>query len=142
MAAFNEEGNSASVPTKEQMVDYIQVMTLADATEIVAKLQESFDFNLKDILAKSVGAPAPAEDGLAAKAEKTQTTFDVMVEDVPSDKRVAVLKVIRKLTSLGLADAKNFTTSLPKALKEGVSQEEADEAKAALEEAGATVAIN
>ncbi|MCL4165748.1 UNVERIFIED_CONTAM: hypothetical protein GTU68_034156, partial [Idotea baltica] len=71
-----------------------------------------------------------------------KTTFDVLVEDVAQDKRVAVLKVIRKLTSLGLADAKAFTTSLPKALKEGVSKDEADEAKEALEAAGAKVTIN
>jgi large subunit ribosomal protein L7/L12 len=72
--------------------------------------------------------------------EAEKTTFDVMVEAIVSDKRVAVLKVIRKLTSLGLAEAKEFTTSLPKALKE-VSKDE-EETKKALEEVGATVTIS
>ncbi len=83
-----------------------------------------------------------AEGGSGAEAAEEKTTFDVVVEDLASDKRVAVLKVIRKLTSLGLAEAKEFTTSLPKTLKEGVSKEEAEEAKTALEEAGAKVTIN
>ena len=65
----------------------------------------------------------------------------IILEDVPSDKRVAVLKVIRNLTSLGLKEAKEFTTALPKALKESVSKEEAETAKQQLEEAGAKVKI-
>ena len=75
------------------------------------------------------------------EAAEEQTTFNVILEDVASDKRVAVLKVIRNLTQLGLKEAKEFTTSLPKAVKEGISKEEADEAKSQLEEAGGKVTI-
>ena len=82
-----------------------------------------------------------AGGGGAVEAAEEKTTFDVILEDVASDKRVAVLKVIRNLTQLGLTEAKEFTTSLPKTVKEGVSKDDADEAKTQLEEAGGKVTI-
>ena len=121
----------------EQIIEQLKTLTLLESTELVSQIEEIF------------GASAPAGGMMVASVEtageeavEEKTSFDVLVEDVAQDKRVAVLKVIRKLTSLGLADAKAFTTSLPKALKEGVSKEEADEAKEALEAAGAKVTIN
>ena len=78
----------------------------------------------------------------AAEPVEEKTTFDVILEDIASDKRVAVLKVIRNLTSLGLKEAKDFTTSLPKAVKEGTSKEDAEAAKQQLELAGGKVKIN
>jgi large subunit ribosomal protein L7/L12 len=123
----------------EQIIEQLKTLTLLESTELVSQIEEVF----------GVDASAPAGGMVIANTEtageevvEEKTTFDVIVEDVASDKRVAVLKVIRKLTSLGLADAKAFTTTLPKTLKEGVSKEEADEAKEALEAAGAKVAIN
>nr|YP_009256570.1 50S ribosomal protein L12 [Ulva linza]YP_009440062.1 50S ribosomal protein L12 [Ulva prolifera]YP_010020421.1 50S ribosomal protein L12 [Ulva fenestrata]ANH54329.1 50S ribosomal protein L12 [Ulva linza]AOT99399.1 50S ribosomal protein L12 [Ulva prolifera]QOK35340.1 50S ribosomal protein L12 [Ulva fenestrata]UEN67743.1 50S ribosomal protein L12 [Ulva prolifera]WFS79776.1 ribosomal protein L12 [Ulva prolifera] len=123
----------------EQIIEQLKTLTLLESTELVSQIEEVF----------GVDASAPAGGMMVANVEtageeavEEKTTFDVLVEDVAQDKRVAVLKVIRKLTSLGLADAKAFTTSLPKALKEGVSKEEADEAKEALEAAGAKVTIN
>ena len=117
----------------------LKELTLLEATTLVKHMEEVFEIDASPTMGF---AAAPTRDSEAAE-EKTEekTTFDVTVEDVASDKRVAVLKVIRKLTSLGLADAKAFTTDLPKALKEGVSKDEADEAKTALEEAGAKVTI-
>nr|QXI88259.1 ribosomal protein L12 [Ulva intestinalis] len=123
----------------EQIIEQLKTLTLLESTELVSQIEEVF----------GVDASAPAGGMMVANVEtageeavEEKTTFDVLVEDVAQDKRVAVLKVIRKLTSLGLADAKAFTTSLPKALKEGVSKDEADEAKEALEAAGAKVTIN
>ena len=81
------------------------------------------------------------EDSSAEKVEE-KTTFDLVLTDLDTTKRVAVLKVIRKLTSVGLSEAKEFTTSLPKTVLEGIAKEEAEEAKNALEEAGAKVTIN
>nr|YP_010020358.1 50S ribosomal protein L12 [Ulva australis]QHD45064.1 50S ribosomal protein L12 [Ulva pertusa]QOK35277.1 50S ribosomal protein L12 [Ulva australis]BBO58630.1 50S ribosomal protein L12 [Ulva australis] len=123
----------------EQIIEQLKTLTLLESTELVSQIEEVF----------GVDASAPAGGMMVANVEtageeavEEKTAFDVLVEDVAQDKRVSVLKVIRKLTSLGLADAKAFTTSLPKALKEGVSKEEADEAKEALEAAGAKVTIN
>lgn len=123
----------------EQIIEQLKTLTLLESTELVSQIEEVF----------GVDASAPAGGMIVSNIESAgdevveeKTTFDVIVEEVAQDKRVSVLKVIRKLTSLGLADAKAFTTSLPKALKEGVSKEEANEAKESLETAGAKVTIN
>ncbi len=123
----------------EQIIEQLKTLTLLESTELVSQIEEVF----------GVDSSAPVGGMVIANTEtageeviEEKTTFDVIVEDVASDKRVAVLKVIRKLTSLGLADAKAFTTALPKTLKESVSKEEADEAKELLEAAGAKITIN
>ena len=123
----------------EQIIEQLKTLTLLESTELVSQIEEVFGV---DTSAPTGGVVVANTETTSEEVVEEKTTFDVIVEDVSSDKRVAVLKVIRKLTSLGLADAKAFTTSLPKTLKEGVSKEEADEAKEALEAAGAKVTIN
>jgi len=123
--------------TVQQVIDLLKTLTLMEAKKLVSEIESVFGVDASAPVATAgPAAAAPAE------VVEEKTTFDVMVQEVPSDKRVAVLKVIRKLTSLGLADAKAFTTSLPQALKEGVDKAEAEEAKVALEEAGAKVTID
>ena len=128
----------------DQIMDQLKILNLTEATELVElmetvfKVDASFNYSLSANVVGNVNANTDANE--AASEEKA--SFDVVVEDVPSDKRVAVLKVIRKLTDLGLADAKAFTTSLPKALKEGLGKDEAEEAKTELEAVGATVSLN
>nr|YP_010020489.1 50S ribosomal protein L12 [Ulva gigantea]QOK35408.1 50S ribosomal protein L12 [Ulva gigantea] len=123
----------------EQIIEQLKTLTLLESTELVSQIEEVFGV---DASAPAGGMMVASVETAGEEAVEEKTTFDVLVEEVAQDKRVAVLKVIRKLTSLGLADAKAFTTSLPKALKEGVSKEEAYEAKEALEAAGAKVTIN
>ena len=88
-----------------------------------------------------VAAMPGGAGGGAAEAAEEKTEFDVIIEDVPSAKRITVIKVVRNLTSLGLKEAKGLIESTPKAVREGVSKEEAEDAKKQLEEAGATVSI-
>ena len=126
--------------TTNEIIEKLKSITLLEAAELVSQIEETFGVDAS----ASVGTgflPAGGEGASGQEAAEEKTSFDIILEDVPSDKRVAVLKVIRNLTSLGLKEAKEFTTSLPKALKEGVSKEEADTAKQQLEEAGATVKI-
>ena len=123
----------------EQIIEQLKTLTLLESTELVSQIEEVFNV---DASAPAGGMMVAGVESAGEETVEEKTTFDVIVEEVAQDKRVAVLKVIRKLTSLGLADAKAFTTSLPKALKEGVSKEEADEAKESLESAGAKVTIN
>ena len=113
-------------------------MSLMEATSLVAEIERVFNVDASAPVATGAASVAPTAE---AAVEEEKSSFDVTLDSVPAEKRVAVLKVIRKLTSLGLADAKAFTTSLPKALKEGVDKAEAEEAKAALEAAGATVSL-
>ena len=126
--------------TTNEIIEKLKSITLLEASELVSQIEETFGVDAS----ASVGAgfmPASGEGAGGQEAAEEKTSFDVILEDVPSDKRVAVLKIIRNLTSLGLKEAKEFTTSLPKALKESVSKEEADTAKQQLEQAGAKVKI-
>lgn len=122
----------------ESILNELKTLTLMDTADLVKQIEETFNVN-----ATPVGGPMMpmASTEVAEKAEE-KTTFDLTLQEVASDKRVAVLKIIRKLTGVGLAEAKAFTTSLPKVLKEGIIKEEAEEAKKTLEEAGAKVSIS
>jgi large subunit ribosomal protein L7/L12 len=77
----------------------------------------------------------------AAEPEEEKTEFDVILEDVPADKKIAILKVVRGLTGLGLKEAKELVEAAPKAVKEGVTKDDAEAAKKELEEAGAKVTV-
>jgi large subunit ribosomal protein L7/L12 len=129
--------------TTDELIEKLKTITLFEASELVAQIETTFGVDASAPVGGFMAAPGAgaAGGGAAAEAAEEQTTFNVVLEDVSSDKRVAVLKVIRNLTQLGLKEAKEFTTSLPKAVKEGVSKEEAEEAKTQLEEAGGKVTI-
>lgn len=85
--------------------------------------------------------PMPSLSKADETAVEEKTEFDVIIQDVPTAKRITVIKVVRSLTSLGLKEAKDLIESVPKAISEGVSKEKAEEAKKLLEEAGASVII-
>lgn len=129
--------------TTEEIITKLKTITLLEATELVSRIEETFGV---DASAPTGGIPLPAMVGgssrEATEVVEEKTTFNVILEDIASDKRVAVLKVIRNLTSLGLKEAKEFTSSLPKAVKEGISKDEAETAKQQLEEAGGKVKID
>jgi large subunit ribosomal protein L7/L12 len=119
------------------ILEKLKSLTLIEAAELVSQIEEVFGVNTSvgrrvQVQRASDDSPVPDE----------KTTFDVILETVASDKRVAALKVVRSLTNLGLKEAKDFCTSLPKAVKEGVSKEEAEAIKRDLEGAGRTVTIN
>lgn len=125
--------------TVETIIEQLKTLTLLESSELVKQIEETFGVDASGPVGGTVVMANQEATGQEIVEEKT--TFDILVKAVAADKRVAVLKVIRKLTSLGLAEAKEFTTSLPKALKEGVSKDEAEIAKKELETAGATVEI-
>lgn len=126
--------------TTTEIIEKLKGLTLFESSQLVSQIEETFGVNAS--LPVGGGVVASAADGGSKEAAEEKTTFDVILEDVAGDKRVAVLKVIRNLTSLGLKEAKEFTTSLPKTVKESVSKEEAEEAKKQLEESGGKVKIN
>ena len=127
--------------TTDEILQSLKGITLFEATELVAQIETTFGVDAS--LTSSGVTAAPLEGSSApSEAAEEKTQFDVILENIASDKRVAALKVIRNLTALGLKEAKDFTTSLPKAVKEAVSKEEAEAAKQQLEEVGGTVRIN
>ncbi|MER3431179.1 MAG: 50S ribosomal protein L7/L12 [Blastocatellia bacterium] len=126
--------------TKAEVIEYLKGMTLLEASELVKELEEVFGVSAAAAAAPVVVAAAPgAGDGAAAAEEKD--SFDVILTSAGSNK-IGVIKVVREIVAgLGLKEAKDLVDSAPKPLKEGVSKEEAEQIKAKLTEAGASVEI-
>lgn len=126
--------------TTNEILEKLKSITLLEAAELVSQIEETFGVDASAPVAGGfVGVPMEAGGGQEAVEEKT--TFDVILEDVPSDKRVPVLKIIRNLTSLDLKEAKEAITTLPKNILTGVNKDDAEAAQKQLEEAGAKVKI-
>ncbi len=120
----------------QEIVEKIKELTLVEAAELKTALEEEFGVTAA---APVVMAGGTAAGGAAEPAEE-KTEFDVILAGI-GDKKINVIKVVRAHTGLGLKEAKELVDSAPKAVKEGVSKEEAEKIKADLEEAGATVEI-
>lgn len=121
--------------TREEIIEALKEMSLLEASELVKDIEETFGVSAAAPVA--VAAAAPAEGGAAAE-EKTD--FDVVLESF-GDNKIAVIKVVREITGLGLKEAKEAVEGAPKAIQEGVNKEKAEEIKAKLEEAGAAVTL-
>ena len=119
--------------TKEDVLEYISGLSVLELSELVKEFEEKFG-----VSAQPVAVAGAAGDAGAAAAE--QTEFNVILTDAGA-KKIGVIKAVRALTGLGLKEAKEACESLPSTIKEGVDKETAEEAKAALEEAGATVEV-
>ena len=124
--------------TKEQVVEFISNMSVLELSEMVKELEEKFGVSAAAAAVAAAPAAGGAAGGEAAAEEKTE--FDVILTSF-GDKKINVIKEVRGITGLGLKEAKEFVESCPKAGKEGVSTEEAEEIKKKLEEAGATTEI-
>ena len=124
--------------TKEQVVEFISNMSVLELSEMVKELEEKFGVSAAAAAVAAAPAAGGAAGGAAAAEEKTE--FDVILTSF-GDKKINVIKEVRGITGLGLKEAKEFVESCPKAVKEGVSTEEAEEIKKKLEEAGASAEI-
>lgn len=120
--------------TTDEIIDALKEMTLLEASELVKAIEDTFGVSAA-APAAVVAAPAAG----AAEAEE-KTEFDVVLEGF-GDNKIAVIKAVREITGLGLADAKAVVEAAPKAIKEGVSKDEAEELKKKLEEVGAKVEL-
>ncbi len=124
--------------TREDVIKYIENMTVLELAELVKELEDKFGVSAAAPVAAMAAAPGAAAPAAEEAEEKTE--FDVVLKDVGSQK-IQVIKVVRALTDLGLKEAKEAVEAAPKAIKEGISKEDAEEAKKKLEEVGATVEI-
>ncbi|MBC7809386.1 MAG: 50S ribosomal protein L7/L12 [Akkermansiaceae bacterium] len=125
--------------TKEELIEQIKGMTVLELSDLVKALQEEFGV--------SAAAPVAAAQntgggggGAAEPVVEEQTAFDVVLT-AAGDKKIQVIKIVREITGLGLKEAKEVVDSAPKAVKEGVTKDEADKLKAQLEAEGATVVL-
>ena len=121
--------------TNDELLEAFGEMTLVELSEFVKAFEEKFD-----VEAAAPVAAVAAVAGAAAPAEEEKDEFDVILSAV-GDKKIQVIKVVRELTSLGLGEAKAVVDGAPKAVLEGANKETAEKAKAALEEAGASVTL-
>jgi large subunit ribosomal protein L7/L12 len=124
--------------TKEEILDSISSMTVLELSELLKDFEERFGVTAAAPVA--VAAPAAGGGAAEAEAEEEKDEFDVVLTEAGGQK-IAVIKEVRSLTSLGLKEAKDLVESAPKAVLEKVNKDEAEKAKAALEGAGATVEL-
>jgi len=121
--------------TKEQVIEFIENMTVIELSELVKELEDKFGVSASAPVAMMAAGPA---DAGAAAAEQTEFTVELTAA---GDKKVQVIKAVIEITGLGLKEAKALVDSAPAPVKEGVTKEEADELKAKIEEAGASVTV-
>ena len=122
--------------SKDDILNAIAEMSVMEVVELVEAMEEKFGVSA----AAAVAVAAPAAGGDAGAAAEEQTEFDVILASI-GDKKINVIKAVRAITGLGLKEAKAMVDGAPSAVKEGASKDDADAAKAQLEEAGATVEL-
>ena len=122
--------------TNEEILDAIAYKTLLQIRELIKMMEEKFGVTAT----AAVAVAGPAAGGAAAPAAEEKTEFDVILKEVGSNK-IGVIKVVREVTGLGLKEAKDLVEGAPKAVKEGVAKEEAEELKKKIEASGAKVEL-
>ena len=120
-----------------QIVDELKTLTLLEASELVTAIEETFGV---DASAAAGGAVVMAAAGTAEEVEE-KTEFDISLDEVPADKKIAVLKVVRGITGLGLKDAKALVESAPTVVQEAVAKDAGEEAQKQIEEAGGKASL-
>lgn len=123
--------------TKEDIIEFVKNMSVLELSELIKDLEETFGVSAAAPMAMAAAAPG-AGAGEAAAEEKTE--FDVVLTSF-GDKKIQVIKAVRAITNLGLKEAKALVEEAPKAIKEGVSKEEAEDIQKQIEEAGGIVEV-
>jgi large subunit ribosomal protein L7/L12 len=122
----------------DKILESLKTLSLLEAAELVKQIEEAFGVSAAAPVAV---AAAGGGGGAPAEAAEEKSEFDVILESVPDDKKIAILKVVRGLTGLGLKEAKDLVEAAPKAVREGVPKDAAEDAKKQIEEAGGKVTI-
>ncbi|MCP9888770.1 50S ribosomal protein L7/L12 [Cyanobium sp. ATX 6A2] len=123
--------------TTDQILDQLKTLSLLEASELVKQIEEAFGVSA----AASAGVVMAAAPAAAAEAVEEQTEFDVILDGFDPAAKIKVLKAVREATGLGLGDAKALVEAAPKAVKEGISKDDAEALKKAIEEVGGKVTI-
>jgi large subunit ribosomal protein L7/L12 len=121
----------------DQIVEDLKTLTLLEASELVTKIEETFGVDASASGGGGMVMAAPA----AAEEVEEKTEFNLMLDEVPADKKIAVLKVVRSLTGLGLKEAKELVESAPKQIQEALGKDAAEDAKKQIEDAGGKASL-
>ena len=122
----------------DQIIEDLKILTLLEASELVTKIEETFDV---DASASAGPAMVMAAATGAGEEVEEKTEFNLMLDEVPADKKIAVLKVVRSLTGLGLKEAKELVESAPKQVQADMAKEAGEEAKKQIEDAGGKASL-
>ncbi|MEH2406890.1 50S ribosomal protein L7/L12 [Nostoc sp.] len=126
--------------TTDQILEQLKTLSLLEASELVKQIEEAFGVSAAAPVGVAFAGPGGG-GGAPAEEVVEQTEFEVVLESVPADKKIAVLKIVRELTGLGLKEAKDLVEAAPKAVKEGLAKDAAEDAKKRIEEAGGKVTV-
>jgi len=121
----------------DQIVEDLKTLTLLEASELVTKIEETFGVDAS----ASVGGGMVMAAPVAAEEVEEKTEFNLMLDEVPADKKIAVFKVVRSLTGLGLKEAKELVESAPKQVQEALGKDAAEDAKKQIEDAGGKASL-
>jgi large subunit ribosomal protein L7/L12 len=122
----------------DQIVEELKTLTLLEASELVSKIEETFGV---DASAAAGGGMMMAAAPAAAEEVEEKTEFDLMLDEVPADKKIAILKIVRTITGLGLKEAKELVESAPKLVQGSLAKDAAEEAKKQIEDAGGKASL-
>jgi len=125
----------------DTIIEQLKTLTLLEASELVEKIEETFGVDASSGGGMMMMAPNAGADAGGGSAVEEKTEFDVVLEKFPADKKIAILKVVRGITGLGLKEAKEIVESVPKTIKEATPKADAEDVKKQLEEAGAEVTL-
>jgi large subunit ribosomal protein L7/L12 len=121
----------------DQIVEDLKTLTLLEASELVTKIEETFGVDAS----ASAGGGMVMAAAVAAEEVEEKTEFNLMLDEVPADKKIAVLKVVRSLTGLGLKEAKELVESTPKQIQEALGKDAAEDGKKQIEAAGGKASL-
>lgn len=122
----------------ENIMDQLKTLTLLEAAKLVTDIEKTFGVDTSIALAPAM---SNAVATVTVEAEEEKVSFDILLTEVPGDKKIAILKIIRNVTGLGLKESKDIVDNVPKLVKEGITKDEAESIKKELEAAGAKITI-
>lgn len=124
----------------DQIVEDLKTLTLLEASELVTKIEETFSVDASASMGGGVVMATAAGAGATEEMEE-KTEFDLILDEVPADKKIAILKVVRSLTGLGLKEAKELVESAPKQVQASLAKDAAEEGKKQIETAGGKASL-
>lgn len=122
----------------DQIVENLKTLTLLEASELVTKIEETFGVDASASVGTTMVMAAPT----VVEEVEEKTEFNVILNEVPADKKIAILKIVRTITGLGLKEAKELVESVPKTIKENIAKDAAEDIKKQLEAAGGKALLN
>ncbi len=125
----------------DEILDKLKSLSLLEASELVKQIEEAFGVSAAAPVGGMMMMPGVGGPAATTEPVEEQTEFDVVLENVPADKKIAILKIVRELTGLGLKEAKDLVEAAPKAVKEAIAKDAAEDAKKRIEEAGGKASV-